>query len=88
MKRLYLEDLAGLTQEEVYRHISYSYEVPIEEVQKHEILIAYESVGSWGCDSSSWFCLKTKKMVNCMKLMAVIALAMVLKGSSSQKKLR
>lgn len=46
MKRLYLEDLDGLTQEEVYRHISYSYEVPIEEVQKYEILIAYESVGS------------------------------------------
>jgi hypothetical protein len=23
-------------------------------------LIAYESVGSWGCDSTSWFLLKNK----------------------------
>ena len=61
MKQLYLEDLAGLMQEEVYRHISYSYKVPIEEVQKYEILIAYESVGKWGCDSSSWFLLRDKE---------------------------
>ena len=31
-----------------------------KEVEKYEILIAYESVGSWGCDSSSWFLLKEK----------------------------
>lgn len=24
----------------------------------YELLIAYESVGSWGCDSSSWFLLR------------------------------
>ena len=61
MKQLYLEDLAGLTQEGVYKHISASYEVPIKEVRKYEVLIAYESVGSWGCDSSSWFLLRNKE---------------------------
>ena len=25
------------------------------------ILVAYESVGSWGCDSSSWFLLENKE---------------------------
>ena len=58
MKELYLEDLLGLTQEEVKEHISCSYEVDINEVNKYEILIAYESVGNWGCDSSSWFLLR------------------------------
>ena len=61
MKRLYLEDLAGLTQEGAYKHISESYEVPIKEVRKYQVLIAYESVGSWGCDSSSWFLLRNKE---------------------------
>ena len=61
MKRLYLEDLAGLTQEGVYRHISASYDVPIKELRKYQVLIAYESEGSWGCDSSSWFLLKGKE---------------------------
>ena len=61
MKRLYLEDLAGLTQEGVYKHISESYEVPIKDVRKYQVLIAYESVGSWGCDSFSWFLLRNKE---------------------------
>jgi hypothetical protein len=26
-----------------------------------DVLVAYEHVGSWGCDSSSWFLLKDKK---------------------------
>jgi len=30
-------------------------------LQVFEILIAYESVGSWGCDSSSWFLLRDKQ---------------------------
>ena len=61
MKRLYLEDLAGLTQAQVAKHISKEYEVPLSEVNKFKILIAYESVGSWGCDSNSWFLLQDRK---------------------------
>ena len=29
-----------------------------EELKAYSILVAYESVGSWGCDSSSWFLLR------------------------------
>lgn len=60
MKHLYLEDLSGLTQDEVKQHIVSSYEYPLEELENYDILIAYESVGDWGCDSSSWFLIKDK----------------------------
>ena len=60
MKHLYLEDLSGLTQDEVKQHIAYSYEYPLEELENYDILIAYECVGNWGCDSSSWFLIKDK----------------------------
>lgn len=32
----------------------------LKELEDYDIIIAYESVGSWGCDSSSWFLLKRK----------------------------
>ena len=60
MESLYLEDLSGCSEDEVKKHIVLSYEADEKEVEKYEILIAYESVGSWGCDSSSWFLLKEK----------------------------
>lgn len=60
MNQLFLEDLAGLTNEEVIQHIVRDYEADKELVNKFKVLIAYESVGSWGCDSSSWFLLKEK----------------------------
>ena len=60
MENLYLEDLSGCSEDEVKKHIVSSYEADEKEVEKYEILIAYESVGSWGCDSSSWFLLKEK----------------------------
>lgn len=56
MKQLFLEDLAGLTEDEVKAHIKDSYAYN-GDLSKYKILIAYESVGSWGCDSSSWFLL-------------------------------
>lgn len=58
MKQLFLADLAGLTEKEIHEHISESYEVSLDEVQSYKILVAYESVGSWGCDSSSFFLLE------------------------------
>ena len=61
MNKLYLEDLSGLLEDEVKEYIVSSYEVDASEVDKYEILVAYESVGSWGCDSSSWILLKDKE---------------------------
>lgn len=60
MKHLYLEDLKQLTESEVKKHISLEYEYPLEQLDNYEILVAYESVGRWGCDSSSWFLIKDK----------------------------
>ena len=64
MENLYLEDLSGCSEDEVKKHIVSSYEADDKEVEKYEILIAYESVGNWGCDSSSWFLLKEKATGN------------------------
>lgn len=68
---LALEDLAGKTEQEVKDHIAseynpkeggYPYETETAklraELDQYEILLAYESVGSWGCDSSSFFLLR------------------------------
>ena len=29
-------------------------------LDSYDVVVAYESVGSWGCDSSSWFLLRNK----------------------------
>ena len=58
---LALEDLKGYTQELVKEHLINEYTANCELVQDLEVLIAYESVGSWGCDSSSFFLLKDKE---------------------------
>lgn len=61
MKPLYLQDLKDLTEAELRQHIITEYEAKPEDLTPYEILIAYESVGSWGCDSSSFFLLRNKK---------------------------
>lgn len=60
MKKLYLEDLSELSENQVKKHICSSYEYT-GDLDKYTVLIAYESVGSWGCDSSSWFLLQDKE---------------------------
>jgi hypothetical protein len=74
MDKLYLADLNGMSESEIKEHIvneyagRESYEGPTEEekdrlkaeLDKYEFLIAYESVGDWGCDSSSYFLMKDK----------------------------
>jgi len=60
MKQLFLEDLSTLTEKEIKKHFIDEYEAKEEDVKKYNVLIAYESVGSWGCDSSSYFLLKEK----------------------------
>ena len=58
--QLFLADLEGLTDQQVREHIVSSYEVSTDDLDRFDILIAYESVGSWGCDSSSFFLLRDK----------------------------
>lgn len=55
---LALGDLEGMTLEEVQNHIARDYAVGLNSVQCYEILIAYESVGDFGCDSSSFFLVR------------------------------
>lgn len=58
--QLFLEDLKGLTDQEVRQHIKSEYRADTAEIDRYNILIAYESVGSWGCDSASFFLLVDK----------------------------
>lgn len=58
---LLLEDYAGKSIEDVRKSITWNYEVSREEIDKYEILIAYQSVGPWGCDSSAFLLLRDKE---------------------------
>ena len=56
---LCLEDLSELTtQKQVKAHIAVAFEIHPDKLKGLTVLIAYESVGSWGCDSSNWFLLR------------------------------
>ena len=57
---LLLEDLKGMSEAEVKAHLVNEYEAELGIVNDLEVLIGYESVGSWGCDSSSFFLLRDK----------------------------
>ena len=68
---LAIEDLLGKTEAQVKEHIAYNYcedpyeaesrKVVQERLEKLDVLVAYESVGSWGCDSTSFFVFKDKE---------------------------
>lgn len=68
---LAIEDLLGRTEDKVKQHIADNYAKepydkeaakPImERLERLDVLIAYESVGSWGCDSTSFFVFKDKE---------------------------
>lgn len=58
MSILYLEDLKEYDEAKIRQHLIDEYGAP--NIDHLEILIAYESVGSWGCDSTSFFLLKDK----------------------------
>ena len=58
MKTLTLGDLEGKTKKELVAHLKDSWRATDEQLAGMEILIAYESVGSWGCDSSGFFLLR------------------------------
>jgi hypothetical protein len=65
---LALEGLKKKTELEVKKHIEVMYsgdKIPAKKVKSTledlVVLIAYESVGSWGCDSTSFFLFKDSK---------------------------
>jgi len=68
---LAIEDLLGKTEDGVKKHIAHNYaeqpydkesaKVVHDKLDKLDVLIAYESVGSWGCDSTSFFVFKHKE---------------------------
>lgn len=55
---LAVEDLAGLDEALVLDHIVCSFKIEEEDLDGFEVLVAYESVGDHGCDSSNWFLLR------------------------------
>jgi hypothetical protein len=67
---LAIEDLLGKNEAQVKQHIAEQYaedfyiqsiKLVQDELDKLDVLIAYESVGSWGCDSTSFFVFKNKE---------------------------
>lgn len=67
MDSLFIGDLKDMSKEEVVEHIKSDYingekneSENKSKLEGFELLIAYESVGSWGCDSSSFFLFKRK----------------------------
>lgn len=59
--QLALEDFKGKTPAEVRKGIVFDFEVLPGDLNKFQILIAYQSEGSWGCDSSAWFLLRDRE---------------------------
>ena len=55
---LLLEDLKDMSADELCAHLIEEYRVSTDLLDEYEILLGYESVGSWGCDSSSFFILR------------------------------
>lgn len=63
-----LEDLKNFTEEDVKNHLISEYadistsgfnkSLVGKYLEHYNVLVAYESVGSWGCDSSSYFLLQ------------------------------
>lgn len=58
---LALGDFKGWSEDKVKEHLVKDYEALPEQLKDLEVLIAYESVGSWGCDSSSFFLFKNRE---------------------------
>jgi hypothetical protein len=56
---LYLEDFNNLTAKEVRAKIAYDFGLT-NELDRFEVLIAYMSEGSFGCDSSAWLLLRDR----------------------------
>ena len=58
---LTLADLQNYTEQQIIDHLVEEYSAPLEEAQQYKVLVAYESVGDYGCDSNSYFLLQNKE---------------------------
>lgn len=62
---LLLADLINYSKKDIYNHLINEYGAFFSSAKEmedsYDILIAYESVGDYGCDSSSYFLLKNKQ---------------------------
>ena len=59
---LALEDLKEYTkQKEMKEFMASAFQVDVETFKPFTILIGYQSVGAWGCDSSNFFLVREKK---------------------------
>lgn len=58
---LALEDYSGDSPEKVRESVIPDFEITRAEIDKYQILIAYRSVGDYGCDSSAWFLLRDRE---------------------------
>jgi len=61
MKLLAIADLKDWSEEQIATHLIDEYGANRGEMDLFSILIAYESVGNYGCDSTSFFLLQEKK---------------------------
>lgn len=55
---LALADLEDCSEKEIFNHLINEYTAPSNIHEKYKIHVAYESVGDYGCDSSSFFLLE------------------------------
>lgn len=55
-----LEDFSGLDIAAVREKIARDFEVKRTEVDEFQVLVAYMSVGNYGCDSSAWLLLRDR----------------------------
>lgn len=55
MKLLTLGDLEGKSEKEILAHIVESWKVDWKELRGVHLLVAYESVGDYGCDSAGFY---------------------------------
>ena len=55
-----LEDFEGMDEREVWDHVINGWGCPPLDEKRFDIVVAYESVGDYGCDSSGYFLLREK----------------------------
>jgi hypothetical protein len=55
-----LEDYEDGNHEKVLGDLKCEWQVERAVLDRFEVLVAYQSVGNWGCDSSAWFLLREK----------------------------
>lgn len=57
---LALEDCEKMNEQQVADMLIKDWSAPSNLREEYEILIAYQSEGNWGCDSSGWFLLRLR----------------------------